>query len=161
MKYRTCFFWITAFMLTVAVTRAQPAGPLFTLMKEKQTGVQFINTIKEDDSLHVMNYEYLYNGHGIGVADFNGDGWPDLFFSGNMVPNKLFLNTRSFTFKDVTAGAGIKGNGTWSTGVSVADVNGDRLPDIYVCHSGKYANEKQLSNELYINKGLKNGAPFF
>ncbi|HEV7333864.1 MAG TPA: VCBS repeat-containing protein [Flavisolibacter sp.] len=134
---------------------------MLTLLKESQTGIRFTNTITEDDSLHVMKYEYLYNGHGIGVADFDGDGWLDLFFSGNNVPNKLFLNTKGFTFKDITSEAGVKGNDTWRTGVSIADVNGDGMQDIYVCHSGKYSNEKDLANELYINKGLKNGIPYF
>lgn len=160
MRYQLCL-WIIGCLAASAIARAQSKTPLFTLMKEKETGVQFINTVKEDDNLHVMSYEYLYNGHGIGVADFNGDGWLDLFFSGNMVPNKLFLNTKNFTFKDVTAEAGVKGNGKWSTGVSIADVNGDGLPDIYVCHSGKYSNEQDLVNELFINKGLKNGVPVF
>lgn len=144
--------WLSAF--------AQGGKPLFTLMNAASTGVQFENKVKEDDSLHVFRYEYLYNGHGIGIGDFNGDGWMDIFISGNAVPNKLFLNTQHFTFKDITAQAGANGNNTWSTGVSIADVNGDGLTDIYVCHSGKH-NEKDLSNELLINKGLKNGLPYF
>ena len=147
--------------LTAFAATGQQKEPLFTLLPESQTGVRFTNTVTEDDSLHVMNYEYLYNGHGIGVADFDGDGWLDLFISGNKVPNKLFLNTKGLSFKDVTAAAGVAGNGTWRTGVSIADVNGDGLPDIYVCHSGKYSNAKDLSNELFINKGLKNGVPHF
>jgi hypothetical protein len=148
-------------LLTGLPSLAQQTPALFTRMNEAQTGVRFINTIKEDDSLHVMKYEYLYNGHGIGVADFNGDGLQDLFFSGNTVPHKLFLNTGGFSFRDITTEAGVSGNGTWSTGVSIADVNGDGLPDIYVCHSGKYDKEGLLANELYINKGLRNGVPHF
>jgi len=151
------------FCLTQVITNAQksPAAPLFTLMNSKQTGVSFLNTIKENDSLNVMQYEYLYNGAGVGIGDFNNDGLPDIFFSSNTSADKLFLNKGNLQFTDITRQAGVTGNGGWSTGVSVADVNGDGLLDIYVCHSGKYSNPEQLSNELFINQGLKEGIPFF
>ncbi len=143
------------------IAGAQQKGSLFTMMSEKQTGVSFLNTIKENDTLNVMQYEYLYNGAGVGVGDFNSDGLPDIFFSGNTGANKLFLNKGNFQFTDITQVAGVSGNGTWSTGVSIADVNGDGLYDIYVCHSGKYADPEKLSNELFINQGLKDGIPSF
>ena len=144
-----------------AAAQKQAPAAMFTLMTEKQTGVSFLNTIREDDSLNVMQYEYLYNGAGVGVGDFNNDGWPDLFFSGNTTPGKLFLNKGNGQFTDISQAAGVAGNGTWGTGVSIADVNGDGLTDIYVCHSGKYADPAKLSNELFINQGLRNGQPFF
>ncbi len=134
---------------------------LFSLLNEKQTGISFTNTITEDDSLNVFRYEYLYNGAGVGVGDFNNDGLQDIFFASNTSSNKFYLNKGAFSFADVTKQAGLTGNGTWSTGVCVADVNGDGLLDIYVCHSGKYADSNQLCNELYINTGLQNGVPGF
>src|ERR1700712_2662894 len=139
----------------------RPQTPLFTLMNPAITGLRYLNAIHEDDSLNVMRYEYLYNGAGIGVGDFNKDGLPDLFFSGNTAPDKLYLNEGGLHFRDITAQAKIAGNGTWATGVSVADVNGDGLPDIYVCHSGKYADSFSLRNELFINQGMKGGLPWF
>ena len=135
--------------------------PMFSLMSEKQTGISFINKIREDDSLNVLRYEYMYNGAGVGVGDFNNDGLQDVFFSGNMVKNKLFLNKGNFKFEDISKAAGIQGNGTWSTGVCIVDVNGDGLLDIYVCHSGKYDDPEKLSNQLFINKGVKDGIPVF
>ncbi|SKC55211.1 VCBS repeat-containing protein [Ohtaekwangia koreensis] len=147
-------------LLTVSTATAQKNSPLFSLMKPEATGLKFINKVREDDSLHVLVYEYLYNGHGIGVGDFDNDGWQDVFISGNTTPNKLFLNKGSFKFIDVTKDAAVAGNGTWSTGVSIADVNGDDLADIYVCHSGKYKDAK-LSNELFINTGVVDGKPRF
>ena len=140
---------------------AQGKPPLFTPLDAKQTGISFLNAIHEDDSLNVMRYEYLYNGAGIGIADLNNDGLNDIFFSGNMGPNKLFLNKGNFTFEDVTRKAGAGGNGTWGTGVSIADVNGDGLMDIYVCHSGKYDDPAKLCNELYICQRIDNGVPIY
>ncbi len=137
------------------------SGPLFTQLSAKQTGINFLNKIVEDDSLNIMTYEYLYNGAGVGVADFNNDGLNDIFFSSNTGPDKLYLNKGNLTFQDVTREAHITGNGTWSTGVSVADVNGDGLLDIYVCHSGKYDDSTKLSNELFICQGIKNGVPVY
>lgn len=141
-------------------SQAQDNAPLFTLLKPNATGVKFVNNVREDDSLHVLVYEYLYNGHGIGIGDFNNDGLEDIFISGNDTPNKLFLNKGQLKFEDVTRSASVRGNGTWSTGVSVADVNGDGMLDIYVCHSGKFSEEK-LANELFINTGVVKGIPQF
>jgi hypothetical protein len=153
-------FWLFLCSMPLVFAQQKSAKPLFTLLEPRKTGVNFTNTIREDDSLHVFKYEYLYNGHGIGVADFNNDGLQDIFISGNAVPHKLFLNKGNLTFDDITKQAAVAGNGTWATGVSIADVNGDGLPDIYVCHSGKHS-EAELANELFINKGNVNGVPQF
>lgn len=162
LKKRWIVITISSFLFTSISSIAQPkTSTLFSLMDEQQTGVSFLNMIKEDDSLNVMRYEYLYNGAGVGVGDFNNDGLNDVFFSGNTSSNKLFINNGNFRFTDITAAAKVKGNGTWGTGVSIADVNGDGWMDIYVCHSGKYAEPKKLSNELFINQGLTNGVPVF
>lgn len=141
----------------------RPADPpLFTRLSVQETGVNFTNLIQETDSLHIFQYEYLYNGNGVGVGDFDADGRPDLFFSGNTVPHKLYLNrtqkgAAGWQFADVTAQAGVGGNGTWGTGVSVVDINADGLMDVYVCHSGKFSPDK-LVNELFINEGVRPGA---
>lgn len=139
----------------------QKEKPLFTLVSEKQSGLGYLNMIKEDDSLNVLRYEYLYNGAGLGVADLNNDGLNDVFFSGNTGANKLFLNKGSFKFEDITGKSGVKGNGTWSTGVSIADVNGDGLLDIYVCHSGKFDDPARLRNELFICQEIRDGIPVY
>lgn len=138
--------------------------PRFTKLSPKDTKVDFVNKIEENDSLHIFRYEYLYNGNGVGIGDFNNDGSPDLFISGNTVANKLYLNKSGngkIQFEDISRKAKVEGNGTWSTGVSVADVNGDGLLDIYVCHSGFFRKLSDKNNELFINQGIKNGVPVF
>ena len=123
-----------------------------------------MNAFVEDESLNVMAYEYFYNGGGVAVGDVNNDGWEDLFFTANMGPNKLYLNQgatkgMAMHFKDVTisAGRGLEGRkGGWKTGVTMADVNGDGLLDIYICYSGKVEDEKR-KNQLFINQGVKAG----
>ncbi len=157
---KKCFSILLMFCGSITFSQKKNQ-PLFTLMNEKETGIYFLNKIEEDDSLNVMRYEYLYNGAGVGIGDFNNDGLPDIFFSSNTGRNKFFLNLGKFNFKDVTKEAKLEGNGTWGTGVSVADVNGDGLMDIYVCHSGKFDDPEKLSNELFINQGIKDGIPVF
>ncbi|ATP57602.1 RNA-binding protein [Pedobacter ginsengisoli] len=155
--------WLSALFfsaLAAVGNKANGQQSLFTLLPAKETNISFVNKVIETDSLHVMNYEYLYNGSGVGVADFNGDGLPDIFFSANSGDYKLYLNKGNLKFEDITNKAGVRGNGTWATGVSIADVNGDGLPDIYVCHSGKFRDDK-LKNELFINQGIKGGIPVF
>lgn len=138
----------------------QAQDTLFTTVPSSQTNIDFKNEIKEDVDFNILTYEYLYNGGGVATGDVNGDGLPDLFFTGNMVPNKLYINKGDFKFDDVTASANIQGRNRWKTGVVMADVNGDGLLDIYVCYSGP-GTDAERSNELYINNGVKNGAVSF
>ena len=129
--------------------------PLFQLLNSKQTNIHFSNNISENERLNVLSYEYFYNGGGVAVGDINNDGLEDLFFTGNMTSNKLYLNTGNMKFKDITkdAAKGLEGrpNG-WKTGVTMADVNGDGLLDIYICYSGK-TEPDQRRNQLFINNG--------
>ncbi|TAE28887.1 MAG: RNA-binding protein [Cytophagales bacterium] len=107
-------------------------------------------------------YEYFYNGGGVAIGDLNGDGLDDIYFTGNMVPNQLYLNKGNMKFSDVTAQAGVAGReGPWKTGVTMADVNGDGRLDLYVCHSGSLRPESRIP-ELFINDGPDaQGVPHF
>lgn len=123
----------------------------FRLLTPEQTGIQFANTITENDSINLLDYEYIYNGGGVAVVDVNDDDLPDLFFTGNMVPSKLYLNEGGMRFRDITSSAGITKK-NWATGVAVGDVNGDGLQDIYVCSAG-HLDKDARANLLYINNG--------
>ena len=134
---------------------------LFETVSPGQSGILFNNEIKETDSLNVLSVSNIYNGGGVGIGDFNQDGLPDIYFSGNLVPNKLYLNRGNFKFEDVTAVSGTDGSGKWCRGVSVVDINNDGWPDIYVCATINPVAEKR-KNLLYINQGLnKDGIPVF
>lgn len=134
---------------------------LFRLLPPGQSGIHFSNIISENDSINILDYEYVYNGNGVGIGDFNKDGLPDIYFAGNMVSNRLYLNLGSMRFEDITKQAGVNGQDKWCTGVAVADVNADGWPDIYVCASGS-TDPQQRKNMLYINKGIdKDGFPVF
>jgi hypothetical protein len=105
--------------------------------------------------------ENIYNGGGVGIGDFNNDGLPDIYFTGNLVSNKLYINKGNFKFEDVTNKANVVGEGKWSRGVSIVDINNDGWLDIYVCETLK-KNAQQRANLLYINQGTdKNGIPHF
>jgi len=133
---------------------------MFTEVSSSHSSVIFKNEIKENEDYNILTYEYLYNGGGVAVGDINNDGLPDLMFTGNMTPNKLYLNKGDFKFEDITEKAGVVGRSKWKTGVVMADVNGDGLLDMYVCYSGP-GTDTERSNELYINNGVKNGIPTF
>src|SRR6185437_8024269 len=111
-------------------------NPLFTAIDSSATGLNFINRLTPTPKFNLFSYMYYYNGAGIGAADFNNDGLIDLFFSANQGQNKLFINAGDMKFKDVTSQAGIPEDGSWSTGVSVVDINNDGLADIYICKVG-------------------------
>lgn len=132
---------------------AQSANtPLFEKISTKKAGVTFKNQLKEDQKNNILRYEYFYNGGGVAVGDLDNDGLEDLFFTGNMSPNKVFKNLGNWKFEDKTKAAGVAGKEVWTTGVSMADVNADGLLDIYVCYSGKGSPEFR-KNELWINQG--------
>lgn len=136
-------------------------GKRFTVMPASHTNISFSNTLAYTEEFNTYTYRNFYNGAGVGIGDVNNDGLPDIFFCGNMVSNKLYLNKGDFEFADVTEPAGLASDGVWSTGVSMADVNGDGLLDIYVCKSGKPGGSRR-HNELFINQGIdQHGIPTF
>ncbi|PXX25642.1 VCBS repeat-containing protein [Arenibacter sp. ARW7G5Y1] len=126
----------------------------FTLLKSSQTKIEFNNKIKDGKDANILIYSNFYGGAGVGVGDFNNDGLQDLYFAGNMVPDKLYFNQGNFEFKDVTEFAGIKDDGGWSTGVTVADVNSDGYLDIYVSRELYDDKPEWRTNLLYINNGF-------
>src|SRR5271154_6554795 len=132
---------------------------LFQQISSSHSGVHFNNKITENDSINPLDIVNIYNGGGIGIGDFNNDGLQDIFFSGNMVPNRLYINKGNFKFEDVTDKAGVGGLGRWGRGVSVIDINNDGLMDIYVCNT-IYKDPARRRNLLYINQGVdKDGVP--
>ncbi len=131
---------------------SQKEGSVFENPSFDKTGISFNNTITETDDLNILDYLYFYNGGGVAIGDINNDELPDIYFSGNQVKNKLYLNKGNLEFEDITIKAGVSGNSTWNTGSVMADVNGDGLLDIYVC-SVVGINGFIGHNELYINNG--------
>lgn len=122
--------------------------PLFTSLDSKDSGISFSNNLKENDSLNYFTYGYIYMGGGISAGDINNDGLIDLYFTGNMVSNKLYLNKGNFQFEDITSTAGIAGDDRWYTGTTMVDINHDGYLDIYCSVSGKFGSRK---NQLFIN----------
>ncbi|HEX9309279.1 MAG TPA: VCBS repeat-containing protein [Gemmatimonadaceae bacterium] len=143
-------------------SKAPPVdGHLFTQLPSSYTGVRFANRLEDTHELNVFTYRNFYNGGGVAVGDLNGDGLPEVMLTSNEHGNQLYLNKGHFQFTDITREAGVGGKGSWSTGVTFADVNGDGLLDIYVCYAGNIPG-KRRANELYINKGAgKDGIPTF
>jgi hypothetical protein len=145
----------------VLFTSCESGNKIFEQVPEKESGILFSNTIKESGELNILNYEYIYNGGGVGIGDFNGDGWQDVYFSGNLVENKLYLNRGDMHFEDITQTAGVTGNGRWGKGVSVVDINNDGKQDIYVS-AAVWKDSTKRRNILYINKGNnQDGIPIF
>lgn len=134
---------------------------LFHLHAADQTGIRFANTITESDSLSIFNFMYIYNGAGVGAADFNGDGRTDLYFAGNQVSSRLYLNRGNWKFEDATATAGVATR-SWCTGVSIVDINQDGRCDIYVCTANP-PGRAASPNLLFINEGNRapGGTPRF
>jgi len=125
---------------------------LFELLSSEDTGIDFINNVQEFENFNYYVYAYILNGGGVAVGDINNDGLPDLYFSGNMVPNRLYINEGDFKFRDISASSGTADVVGFATGVSMIDINNDGLLDIYVCKSGALI-EEERKNLLYINNG--------
>jgi len=152
------YFLIVLFLIGLT-SCSEKKEPMFKLLDVSKTKIDFENTITETDDFNILTNEYIFNGGGIAISDFNKDGLPDIFFTGNMVSNRLYLNQGKLKFKDVTTQANLKTNDFWTTGVAVADINEDGLMDIYVCGA---MNEINRTNKLFVSQGLdETGVPIF
>jgi len=158
-SFTTALFCLSLFISSCRQTAAPPsdrasltATPGFVLLPPEQSGVDFSNPIRESSTFNYFNYPYIYAGGGVAVGDVNGDGLPDLFFTANMEPNRLYLNKGDLHFENITSTAGVAGKKGWSTGCAMLDVNDDGFLDIYVCYSGPMPREIRR-NELFINDG--------
>ncbi len=149
-------------VIAVAMCSCTQKKTIFRELKPEYTNITFSNTVTEDDNINMITYEYLYNGGGVGIGDFNNDKLPDIYFASSLGSNKLYLNKGKFKFEDVTGVADVTGEKRWSRGVSVVDINNDGLPDIYVCAT-TWQTPEQRRNLLYVNQGVNpsTGIPRF
>lgn len=153
---RLTYYTIFLLFITLIACRqeqvSQDADTLFSSLNPAEIGIDFINELQYNRDFNIYTYRNFYNGGGVGLGDFNKDGLLDIYFTGNMKPNRLYYNKGNWQFEDMTEKAGVAGNRAWSTGVAVADVNGDGWLDIYVCNSGDIEGDNK-QNELFINNG--------
>lgn len=152
---------VIAFVGCLLASCTNRPSTLFQLLPADETGVDFVNTIQETDTFNILTYEYIYNGGGVGIGDFDNDGLKDIFFAGNLVSNKLYLNKGNFRFKDITEIANVNVPGRWNSGVAVVDINNDGWLDIYVTATMQPKRENRL-NMLFVNNGVNaDGIPTF
>ncbi len=157
MKYTTILL-LLALCFCIGCTKDEPTnsksnsqGKAFSLLDEKHTGIRFENTLTYNKDFNIYTYRNFYNGGGVAIGDVNNDGLADIYFTSNMGKNQLYLNEGDFKFKEVAESAGVQGTKAWSTGVCMADVNGDGWLDLYVCNSGDLEGDNK-QNELFINQ---------
>ena len=153
------FILVLTFMLVLM--GCEEKANLFSQISPGKTGIVFSNRIIENDTMNILDFEYIYNGGGVALGDFNNDNLVDVYFTGNTTKNQLYLNRGDFKFEEVTDKAGVDGKGQWCTGASLVDINNDGLLDIYASSSAKKV-ASQRANLLYVNQGVKkNGIPIF
>ena len=126
---------------------------LFTLMPSAYTGVSFTNRVVDSQERNVFTYRNFYNGGGVAIGDLTGDGRPEIVFTANQDGPRLYLNEGAFRFRDITAPSGVRPDRPWTTGVTLADVNGDGRLDIYLSHAGD-GEPATRANTLWINQGV-------
>jgi len=133
MRITVCICSVLLFTLFTFTSCSKKADTKFELLSSSQTNIHFSNDVENTPEFNIVNYLYFYDGGGVAVGDINNNGLPDLFFVGNEVENRLYLNKGEFEFEDITEEAGIVNDqGSWSTGVTMADVTGNGYLDIYV-----------------------------
>ena len=146
--------WLTGCAQKEPVASNDVSEPsVFRRVASDHSGVTFRNVVDENIHNYFDLFAYVYNGGGVGIGDVNNDGLPDIYFTGNEVPNKLYLNKGSMQFEDISKSAGVEGTGRWNNGVTMVDINGDGLLDIYVCKGGYKETAEQRKNLLFINQG--------
>ncbi len=154
-------YYVSSLILISFLWACHSKNNLFEKIPSSRSGIVFNNNITENDTINPLDVVNIYNGGGVGIGDFNNDGLQDIYFGGNMVSGKLYLNKGNFRFEDITEKAGVSGMGRWARGISVVDINNDGLMDIYICNT-IYKDSLRRRNILYINQGIdKDGVPHF
>jgi enediyne biosynthesis protein E4 len=158
------FFLLILFSCKKEKQNSTDESATFTQLDNKEIGVNFENTVEDQEHFNVLSFRNYYNGGGVAIGDVNNDGLKDIYFTANMSDNKLYLNkgksdNSSLQFEDITNTAGVKGKKSWCTGVTMADVNADGFLDIYVCYSGGVLKDNK-ENELFINNGDRDSPKF-
>ncbi len=148
---RSTLLGAVAALLSLGCRDEKGSPPLFELLSPQSTGVNFVNELPETADFNILNYLYYYNGGGVAAGDIDGDGLPDLYFTSNLGPDRLYLNKGNYKFEDITERAGVADSVGWKTGVTMADVNGDGHLDIYVSAVSYLTMNGR--NLLYINNG--------
>ncbi|MFZ1514352.1 MAG: VCBS repeat-containing protein [Saprospiraceae bacterium] len=148
-----CLFFLFLMVSCKQGNQSGPAGMRFTKMEAGQTGILFNNSIQETINENIYYSAYMFNGGGVAIADFNNDGKQDLYFTGNQVADKLYLNKGDFRFEDISESSGISKFKGWKNGVSVVDINADGWMDIYVCRGDHFQDPIENTNLLFINQG--------
>ncbi|MGE0589013.1 MAG: VCBS repeat-containing protein [Cyclobacteriaceae bacterium] len=160
MKSLAFRYFLLSFLLATMVA-CDVESKRFRSLTDSESGVDFVNELKPTEDLNILTYLYYYNGAGVAVADYNQDGFSDLYFTSNQGADQLYLNKGNLKFENVTSKTGIENSNGWTTGVTHIDINGDGLLDIYVCKVGKY---KSITgyNLLFVNQGNSaDGTPMF
>ncbi len=139
-------------LLSISCTTNENTEQTLFVLKDASTGIDFNNSLTYTERFNPYTYRNFYNGGGVAIGDINNDGLEDIFFTGNLVDNKLYINKGDWQFEDITETAGVSCPNVWSTGATFADVNGDGFLDIYVCKSGPPGGTNR-HNELFINNG--------
>jgi enediyne biosynthesis protein E4 len=149
-KFKTILFAIICSLSLFNCSKKDSEKKIFASLDASDTGIDFKNTLTETETFNYFTYSYIYMGGGVATGDINNDGLIDVFFTGNQVSNKLYLNKGNLKFEDITQKAGVGGDSRWYTGVTMADVNGDGFLDIYCSVAGLNGDK---SNQLYMNNG--------
>ena len=144
--------WFTTIAWVILLVGCAEKDTRFTQMDPKDLGIEFENQLSYTEEFNPYTYRNFYNGAGVALGDINNDGLIDLYFTGNMTENKLYLNKGNWEFEDITDRAGVACSGVWSAGATWADINGDGLLDLYVTKSGMPGGQNR-NNELFINQG--------
>lgn len=143
---------VVLLLACVLISCKEKETKLFTELSPEDTGIAFRNLVEETEEFNVLTYGYFHQGGGVAIGDVNNDSLPDVYFTGNMVASKLYINRGNWKFEEVAEKAGVRAEGLWNTGTTMADVNGDGWLDIYVCRSAANMTDRRR-NLLFINNG--------
>ena len=145
-------YFFNFFLIIILISCSEKEIKLFEEISSYDSGIDFENKLFYKEDFNIFTYRNYYNGGGVGLGDINNDGLLDIYFTSNLNQNKLYLNKGNFQFEDITATAKVGGTKSWSTGVSIVDINSDGFLDIYVSNSGDISGDNK-QNELFINNG--------